>query len=305
MAYQKGNELNLNNENYHYWITSFFEKEYQDDIGTGDITSRAVLKTNDPRKGILKTKKSGILAGIEEVTWFLREHQLNVKIFAKDGQKILKGDLLLEITGKQKNILRTERIALNVLQRMSGIATETMSLVNRMKAYNTRIAATRKTLLRYFDKKAVFLGGGLTHRFGLWDSILIKNNHLENLKNKGIKDYIDIAISRASTFANSVFFIEIEVTSHEEALLAAVNFKKLDLKIPCIIMLDNMNPRIIQKIIENLREEELHSSVLLEASGGITPENIIEYAKVGIDVISMGYLTHSPKVLDMNLEMTH
>lgn len=304
IAYQKGNELNLNSRNYLNWLDSFFAKDYSDDFGAGDITSKAVLTKNEPKTALLIAKASGIIAGLEEVNWFLLKHSLDVKLHTTDGQKVRNGETILEIHGKQKNILATERIALNVLQRMSGIATETRRLTDSLKGYSTKVAATRKTVLRYFDKKAVFLGGGLTHRFGLWDSILVKDNHLETLKSAGITDYLENAIARASSFADKVSFIEVEVTSHEEAVRAATKFKNVRLKVPCVVMLDNMTPAAIEQTIETLREKSLYDFVLLEASGKITPENIREYAKTGVDVVSMGYLTHSAKVLDMSLEMT-
>ena len=303
LAYQKGTELNLNNENYLSWLEAFFDKEYADDVGAGDITSEAVLAKNKPRKALLKAKQSGVIGGIEEVSWFFRKHHLDVKACIKDGEEALQGETILEIQGGQKDILATERIGLNILQRMSGIATETKRLADLLKDFNTRIAATRKTPLRYLDKKAVFLGGGLTHRFGLWDSILIKDNHLETLKSEGIQDYIETAIAKASEFADKVGFIEIEATSHEEAVRAARKFKTLRLKKPCIIMLDNFLPKAIERTLETLREEALYDNVLLEASGEITPENISEYARTGIDVVSLGYLTHSATALDMSLEM--
>jgi len=304
LAYQKGKELTLANENYLRWLEAFFEKEYRDDVGAGDITSTAVLAENKPRKAFLKAKQAGIIAGVEEVSWFLRRHGLEVKICIKDGKEVLGGEIVLEVQGTQKDILATERIALNVLQRMSGIATETKRSVELLKDSGTRIAATRKAPLRYLDKKAVFLGGGLTHRFGLWDAILIKDNHLETLKSEGTKDYLETALTNASAFADEVGFIEIEVTSHEEATRAATKFKELRLKVPCVVMLDNMAPKAIAGTIETLREDNLYDSVLLEASGKITPENIQEYARTGIDIVSLGYLTHSAKVLDMSLEMT-
>jgi len=303
LAYQKGTELNLNNENYLSWLEAFFDKEYADDVGAGDITSEAVLAKNKPRKALLKAKQSGVIGGIEEVSWFFRKHHLDVKACIKDGEEALQGETILEIQGGQKDILATERIGLNILQRMSGIATETKRLADLLKDFNTRIAATRKTPLRYLDKKAVFLGGGLTHRFGLWDSILIKDNHLETLKSEGIQDYIETAIAKASEFADKVGFIEIEATSHEEAVRAARKFKALRLKKPCIIMLDNFMPTAIEGTLETLREDALYESVLLEASGEITPENIREYARTEVDVVSLGYLTHSARVLDMSLEM--
>ena len=302
-AYQRGKELTLKNKKYFKLLTSFFNKEYCDDVGTGDITSKAVFRKNELRTAVLKVKASGIIAGVEEINFFLQKHCLSTKIFKKDGEEILKGETLLELYGKQTDILSTERIILNVLQRMSGIATETRRLTNLLADYNTKIAATRKTLCRFLDKKAVFLGGGVTHRIGLWDSILIKDNHLEALKSEGNSDYIGVALERASILAEKVNFIEIEVTTHKEALEAARKFKSLELGVPCIIMLDNMMPRDIQVIIETLRELSLYDNVLLEASGTITPNNILDYAKIGIDVISLGYLTHSASVLDMSLEM--
>ena len=303
MAYQKGKELNLNNNDYLNWLDTFFAKEYSDDVGAGDITSKSVLTKNEPRKAVLKAKASGVIGGLEEVSWFLRKHRLEVNACFKDGKEVLNGETVLEIQGRQKDILATERIALNVLQRVSGIATETKRLTNLLKVYSTRIAATRKTLLRYLDKKAVFLGGGLTHRFGLWDSILIKDNHLETLKRDGAEDYIELAITKASTFADTVGFIELEVTSHEEAVRAAKKFNTLKLKTPCIVMLDNMTPAAIEQTIETIRNSNFYDSVLLEASGEITPENIREYARTRVDVVSLGYLTHSVKVLDLSLEM--
>ncbi|MCW4015980.1 MAG: carboxylating nicotinate-nucleotide diphosphorylase [Candidatus Bathyarchaeota archaeon] len=303
LAYQKGQELNLNNKHYFGWLEAFFAREYTDDVGAGDVTSNAVLTKNTSRTAFLNSKASGVIGGLEEVNWFLLKRCLDVKVHAKDGQNILKGETILTIQGKQKDILATERIVLNVLQRISGIATETKRLTDSINGYATKIAATRKTLLRYFDKKAVFLGGGLTHRFGLWDSILIKDNHLEVLKSAGIADYIESAIARASAFADRVGFIELEVTSHEEAVRAATKFKNLQLKTPCVVLLDNMTPTEIEQTLETLRDLNLYDSVLLEASGKITPENIQAYARTGIDVLSLGYLTHSAKVLDMSLEM--
>jgi nicotinate-nucleotide pyrophosphorylase (carboxylating) len=304
IAYQKGTELTLNNKNYLRWIDSFFTKEYNDDVGAGDITSKAILTKNEPKTALLKAKAAGVIGGVEEVTWFLRMQNLNIKVYKKDGANALRGETILEIQGYQKNILAIERIVLNVMQRMSGIATETKCLVEMVKGYNTWISATRKTVLKYIDKKAVFLGGGLTHRFGLWDSILIKDNHLEALKSQRIPNYIETALAKTSAYSNKVGFIEIEVTSYEEALRAARKFKALMLKVPCVIMLDNMVPETIEATLERLRKEALYDSVLFEASGDITPENILAYAKTGIDIVSLGYLTHSARALDMSLEMT-
>jgi len=304
LAYQRGKELNLKNKNYLSWLEKFFDQEYTEDIGSGDITSEAILTKNKRGKAILKTKQSGIIGGVEEISWFYQRHGLKVKIHAADAKEIQKENVILEVYGGQKDILATERIGLNVLQRMSGIATETRHLVDLLRDYKTKIAATRKTRLRYLDKKAVFLGGGLTHRFGLWDSILIKDNHLEALKNDGVKNYVEKAIAMASRFVDKVYFLEIETTNQDEAVRAARKFEQLKLKKPCIVMLDNVEPREIEQIIEKLRNDRLYDYVLLEASGNLTPENIKEYAKTGVDVVSLGYLTHSAKIFDMSLEMT-
>jgi len=304
LAYQRGTELNLNNKNYLSWLEKFFDQEYKDDVGSGDITSEAVITKSKHGRAVLKARQSGVIGGVEEVSWFYKKHGLEVKIFAQDAEEIQKGNAILEVYGRQRDILATERIGLNVLQRMSGIATETRYLVDLLEGYDTRLAAIRKTLWRYLDKKAVFLGGGLTHRLGLWDSILIKDNHLEALKNDGVKNYVEKAIARASVFIDKVGFIEIETTNQDEAVRAARKFTQLKLKKPCIVMLDNVRPEEIERIMEKLRNENLYNSVLLEASGNITRENIKEYAKTGIDVASLGYLTHSAKTFDMSLEMT-
>jgi nicotinate-nucleotide pyrophosphorylase (carboxylating) len=303
LAYQRGKDFSLNNRNYLCWLEKFFDQEYDEDIGSGDITSEAVLTKNKLGRAFLHAKQSGIVGGIEEATWFYKKHGLKVKTLAEDAKTVKKGDTILEVHGGRKDILATERIGLNVMQRTSGIATETKQLVDLLRDYKTRVAATRKTHWRYLDKKAVFLGGGLTHRFGLWDSILIKDNHLAALKNDEVKNPIEKAITLAYRFVNKVEFIEIEITNQDDALRAARTFKQLKLKKPCIIMFDNVKPNEIEQIMEALEREDLYDYVLLEASGNITPENITEYAKTGVDVVSLGYLTHSAKIFDMSLEM--
>jgi len=304
LAYQRGRELNLNNKTYVSWLEKFFDLEYREDVGFGDITSEAILSKNKQGKAVLKAEQSGVMGGIEEASWFYKKHGLKVRNYVEDAKEIQKGDKILEVYGRQKTILATERIGLNVLQRMSGITTETRYLVDLLRGYKTRIAATRKTLWKYLDKKAVFLGGGLTHRLGLSDSILIKDNHLEALKNEGVKNHVEKAIDMASLFVDKVGFIEIETTGQDDAVRAARKFKQLRLTKPCIVMLDNVKPREIEQIMERLRNGNLYDFVLLEASGSITCENIRDYAKTGVDVVSLGYLTHSAKILDMSLEMT-
>ena len=306
LAYQRGNELTFDNGDYLAYAEAFFEREYRDDVGRGDVTSNSVLTKNKAISAFLTIKTDGIVSGLEEVSWFLRNHGLTVTVYTQDGSDVQKGETVLKLEGGQKEILATERIALNLLQRMSGIATETKRLTYLLKDYNTKVAATRKTLLRYFDKKAVFSGGGLTHRFGLWDSVLIKDNHLEALKQEGVADYVESAITRASVLSDKVNFIELEVTNVKDAIKAARKFQELQIKFktPCVLMLDNMKPSELEQTLKTLRELGLYDNLLFEASGDITSENILKYAKTGVDVVSLGYLTHSVRVLDMSLEMT-
>ena len=303
-AYQRGKELTISNEFYFRWLEQFFDREYREDVGNQDLTSEALLISDRKGRAVLRSKRAGIVGGVEEVSWFFKKHDLEVKVHVKDGEKVQRRETVLEVRGVQKDLLATERIGLNVLQRMSGIATETRNLVELIKDYKTRIAATRKTPLRYLDKKAVFLGGGLTHRFGLWDSILIKDNHLKALKRDGTRNYIEKAIEMASASSDKVGFIEIETIDRDEALRAAGKFEQLKLEKPCIIMLDNVSPSEIKQTIKKLREENLYDHVLFEASGNISPRNIMKYAETEVDVVSLGYLTHSVRAFDMSLEMT-
>ncbi len=303
-AYQRGNELNLKNMNYASWLKKFLDEEYREDLGSGDITSEAVLTKDKCGQATIIAKQQGIVGGIEETSWFYTKHGLQVKAKAEDSSAVKKGDIILEVYGKRKETLAIERIGLNILQRASGIATETKRLVDLIEGYDTRVAATRKTLWKYLDKKAVFLGGGLTHRLGLWDSILIKDNHLESLKLEGTKKPVETAIILASRFADKAGFIEIETTNRADAIKAAKKFKQLKMKKPFGIMLDNLESNEIEKIIKTLKNDDLYDYVLLEASGNITGENIREYAESGVDIVSLGYLTHSARILEISSEMT-
>ena len=187
---------------------------------------------------------------------------------------------------------------------MSGIATTTHDLLKKIKN-KVPLASTRKVEWRYLDKKAVYIGGGLTHRLALWESILIKDNHLDVLRKENVKDVINTAIQRAWKNRKKAVFIEIETSDEKQALRAAEKFKELNVqkKVPCFIMLDNMSPIMVKKIITKLKKNKLLEYVLIEASGGITPENIKSYANAGADVLSLGYLTTASKSLDVKLKV--
>lgn len=305
-AFQRGHLLSLKNRRYKGWIEKFIVDETKGDIGTGDVTSNAVLGKKDPiAKAIIRTREPGIVAGVEEATFLYRSYGLKVKQLKKDGQLMKKGDKLIELKGGEKELLKLERSGIDVLQRMSGIATLTYNLIKKTNR-RVMIAPTRKTHWRYMDKKAVYDGGGLTHRLALWESILIKDNHLTALRREGIKDSIGVALERAWKQRKKGIFVEIEVDNKKDAIRATEKFKELQAKSngkPCLIMLDNMRPKEIKLIVAELKRKKLYDHILLEASGGINPQNIAAYSKTGVDVLSLGYLTHSSRSLNIKQEI--
>ncbi len=266
----------------------------KEDLGQGDITTALTIPLGKTVAAQVIAKESGIIAGVEEAQLFLESLGLKVETLVKDGAETAKDAIILKTTGDARTLLSVERTLLNLLSRMSGIATQTRRILTKIQhaGYNTRIASTRKTApgLSYFDKKAVLLGGGDTHRLHLDDLILIKDNHLKiagNL-NQTIKK-----VKKTASFSKKV---EIEVSTKEAALKAAKG--GVD-----IIMLDNFHPQHIRETIELLENKELRERILIEASGGITEANILEFADTGVDIISLGELTHTTKALDISLDV--
>ena len=264
-----------------------------EDVGEGDVTAAAVIPSNLMVKAEVIAKAEGIAAGIEEAIIFAEYMDLKVKAKVTDGDKVVNKQVLMEISGDAQTILTIERTLLNLLSRMSGIATKTHTLTEQLiKAkVKARIAATRKSApgLLYFDKKAVAIGGGDPHRLHLDDMVLIKDNHLV------IVGSVEEAVKKAKANVSFTKKIEIEVTSAEDALKAAKAGAD-------IIMLDNFSPKQAKEAGEKLRKAGFEK-VLLEVSGGITAENLLDYASAQVDVISMGALTHSVKALDISLEV--
>jgi nicotinate-nucleotide pyrophosphorylase (carboxylating) len=265
-----------------------------DDIGQGDVTSAAVIPTNLMVNAEVITKEDGVVAGIEEATFLAEYLGLNVKAKVVDGEKIKNKQVLMQISGDAQTILSVERTMLNLLSRMSGIATKTRVLTLKLEKakMKAKIAATRKSApgLLYFDKKAVILGGGDPHRLHLDDMVLIKDNHLV------IVGSVEEAVKKAKAKASFTKKIEVEVTTIEDALKAA--------KVGAdIIMLDNFSPKQVKAAGEAL-EKVGFGNVLLEVSGGITGENLLEYAAGQVDIVSIGELTHSVRALDISLEIT-
>ena len=260
-----------------------------EDIGKGDITSNLLPKKKI--KAEIISKNVGILAGVKFAKEIFMIKKCKVKILKKDGYKIRKNQPIMEITGTPQSIFSCERTALNLLSRMSGIATQTNDLIVKIKKTNPRVKlfATRKTApgLRYFDKEAVKIGGGQKHRMSLDQMIMLKDNHL------AVSDSFSRIIFKARKRHK---IIEVEVESHEDALLAASSGAS-------IIMLDNFTPKEIVKTIKNLEKAGLRKLVKIEASGGINSRNIQSFAKTGIDMISVGTVTNSVKALDVTLEV--
>ncbi|MDR0373710.1 MAG: carboxylating nicotinate-nucleotide diphosphorylase [Nitrososphaerota archaeon] len=264
-----------------------------EDIGEGDISAAAVIPQDLMVKAEVIAKEDGVIAGIEEAIILAECLGLKTEPKVVDGHKVKNKQILLELSGDAQTILTAERTLLNLISRMSGIATKTHTLTEQLKKAkaNIRLAATRKSApgLLYFDKKAVIIGGGDPHRLHLDDMILIKDNHLV------ITGGVEEAIKRAKTTASFSKKIEVEVTSIEDALKAAE--AGVD-----IIMLDNFSPKQAKEVVQKLRKSD-YAQVLIEISGGVTPENLIEYAATDVDVISMGGLTHSVKASDVSLEI--
>lgn len=264
-----------------------------DDIGQGDVTVAAVIPANLSVKAEVIAKEDGVAAGIEESTFLAEYLGLSVKAKVDDGEKIKNKQVLIQISGDAQTILSLERTILNLLSRMSGIATKTRSLAEKLEKANVKakIAATRKSVpgLLYFDKKAVVVGSGDPHRLHLDDMVLIKDNHL------AIVGSVEETVKRAKAHSSFTKKIEVEVTNVQDALIAA--------KVGAdIIMLDNFSPKQAKAASEALRKAGF-SKVLLEVSGGINSENLLEYASAQVDIISMGELTHSVKSLDLSLEI--
>ncbi len=265
-----------------------------DDIGQGDVTSGAVIPAYLNVEAEIIARDSGVVAGIEEAS--ILSEILGLKVTTKviDGNKIVKNQILMIIAGEAQLILSVERTILNLLSRMSGIATTTTCLVAKLSKakLKTRLAATRKTVpgLNYFDKKAVLIGGGDPHRMNLADMVLVKDNHITLIGT------VQEAVKKAKRNVSFSKKIEVEVTKISDVLDAAKSGAD-------IIMLDNFSPKKVNEAINLIKKEGYYGKILLEVSGGITIENFLTYASTQVDIISLGALTHSVKPLDINLKI--
>jgi nicotinate-nucleotide pyrophosphorylase (carboxylating) len=265
-----------------------------EDVGQGDVTAAAIIPAGLTVQAEVIAKEAGIVAGIEEATILAESLGLTVKAQVADGQEVKNKQTLMQLTGDAQTILAVERTLLNLLSRMSGIATATNKLVQKLKKANSkaRIAATRKSApgMLYFDKKAVIIGNGDPHRLHLDDMVLIKDNHIAIVGSA--LEAVKLAKAKVS-FSKK---IEVEVTKAADAVKVAEAGAD-------IIMLDNFSPKQVKEAVELLKAAGFLGKVLLEVSGGINSENLLEYAEAQVDIISMGAITHSVKALDISLEI--
>lgn len=273
-------------------IHQFIKNAIAEDIGDGDHTSRSTIPETAQGQAKLIIKDTGILAGVALALEIFRhiDENLKVEVLMQDGDAVQYGDIAFTVSGSSRSILLAERLVLNCMQRMSGIATKTNATVSLLKGTSTRLLDTRKTTpgLRHLEKWAVRIGGGVNHRIGLYDMILIKDNHIDYAG--GISQAIQAANAYLSETGKKLE-IEIEVRNLDELQ------QVLDQGRVNRIMLDNFS-------FEDLREavKTINGRYLTEASGGITSATIANYAACGVDYISMGELTHSVKSLDMSLK---
>jgi nicotinate-nucleotide pyrophosphorylase (carboxylating) len=271
-------------------------KFLHEDIGTGDVTSNCLIPQDLHSRAqvICKNKKSAVVCGLEEMSLVFDLCGCNTKTLVSDGSWVQKGTVVMTIEGKTRSILKAERTALNLIMRMSGIASETRYMKDAIVDLSDSviIASTRKTApgLRFFDKKAVTIGGGNSHRIRLDDMVLIKDNHIAITGS--VRKSIEIAKKKAA----SSITIECEAKNSDEVIEAITAGAD-------IVMLDNFSPEEAAKIIKELSRMGIREKVKLEISGGITMQNIRDYAKAHPDIISVGFLTHSPKAIDFSLEI--
>lgn len=269
-------------------VIDFIRRSLEEDIGPGDITTSLLIPEDSESKALYIAKGNFVLAGIPFAKEVFRvlDSQILLKTFYNEGAQVVKGDVIAEVAGKTSAILAGERVSLNILQRLCGIATLTSMYVSKVRGLKARIVDTRKTTpcQRFLEKYAVRTGGGENHRFGLFDGILIKDNHIEAVGS--IKKAVELAKRR-----QHLAKIEVEVESlHDltEAIAAGAD----------IVMLDNMS-------INDMKEAVKMSNgkVMLEASGGVGLENVREIAETGVDLISVGALTHSASAVDISLKI--
>ncbi len=296
---QRGNLLNLRNKFYAEFIDRKIIPLIEEDFSNGDITTELAFKNNPIATAQIIAKQNGIISGIEEAKYILGKFSVSAVESISEGKSVKSGEQILKIECPLKSILKTERMILNMIGRMSGISTMAYNL-RKIVEDKIGIACTRKSLLLYTDKKAVFVGGGLTHRLNLSDGVLLKDNHLSVMKNEraGFRDAFERIVSRGI----ESIFAEAENSEQASSILDTFEIvrKKFKKEVYLVIMFDNMMPEEIKKMVAVLRKKtEFPDNIFFEASGNITEKSIKEYAGTGVDYVSLGILNHSVKNFDL------
>lgn len=268
----------------------------KEDIGIGDVTTLGIIPKVACIKASIVANEDCVMCGIDIAEWIMNvlDFSVRFKPQVKDGDRVYKGKEVAFLEGHARAILTAERTMLNFMSFLSGIATKTRSFVEKTKKYKAKIYDTRKTipLFRYLEKYAVRVGGGANHRFGLWDQALIKENHLSITKCLGRKEVINNLRNNVTKNIK----IEVEVENLDE-------FKAVLCEEPDIIMLDNMSPDDARTAVKSIKDLKLKKKPILEVSGGITMDTVEEYAKTGVNRISVGALTDSIESVDMSLKI--
>lgn len=312
-THKADNFLSINNSAYKQWVFRYTFLEFEKDLGIkGDITTISLFNGMKTAKAKIFAREDGIFAGMDEVKYFLVDAdpkfrpnirgEFHLKFNVKDGGHFKKNGVLLEIEADIADLLAVERVLLNLIMRMSAIATFTAKIVEIVKNYDVLITPTRKTLWGLLDKRAVLIGGGGSHRINLSDAILVKDTHLD-LMNRDIERVLQKIVDNRIECR----FIEIEVNSVGEAIKTAESMKKRidnkEIRSIGVLLMDNMTSDEISKAMEQIKGMGLYESLLFEASGGINEKNVLEYAKTGVDIISMGCLTNGIQSLNMSLKI--
>lgn len=310
--FDKSDQLHITNAAYKDCVSNLFSWLLTNDHVDNDITTKLLFthKTTPKATAKIISRNNACIAGIEEITFLIDTFtHLTYNVIKHDGDLVAAGDTLMKISGHPEEILVYERTMLNILQRLIGIATETHKYVSYITSLNLAqspyIAATRKTIWSLLDKKAVAVGGGLTHRLTLSDGILVKDNHLMLIKDMfQLHSEKDTVVKTVTIFLEKVdhTLIEVEVEQKESIPDLIHTFHKNKKENVLGILLDNFSPLVATELIKGLQQYNLEN-IFFEASGGITSDNLSAWAKSGVDVISLGALTHSIKAADISLDM--
>ncbi len=303
----RGDALRVSNARYRGTVRKLNDLLLEADVARNDVTAKALRLPQRKIRAAVISQQGGIAAGLDEFRFLMEGRGIKVVAGKKDGDAMAPGEVLLRAEGQETTLLALERVGLNLLQRMSGVATTARCFKERAsRSGPARVVGTRKTVWGLLDKRALHLGGAGTHRLGLGDAILIKNNHLTLLA-PSEEQAAPVAIERAWKARRKAAFIEVEVRGAGAARVAARTFRRLreegTEEYPCLLLLDNLPPDQIGTIVDMLRQEGLWDHVLVEASGGISETNIEAYAATGADAISVGALTHSARALDLCLRI--